>query len=56
MTSAGIGVLLAAVEDAEAASKRFFVVAPSEVARLAIESTGFSDRFPTVASVKDLPA
>lgn len=56
MTSAGIGVLLAAIEDAEAAKKRFIVVAPSEVARLAIESTGFSERFPAVASLKDLPA
>jgi len=56
MTSAGIGVLLAAVEDAQAAGKRFVVVAASEVARLAIESTGFADHFPTAASVKDLPA
>ena len=56
MTSAGIGVLLAAIEDAEAVGKRFVVVAPSEVARLAIESTGFADRFPSAASLKDLPA
>ncbi len=56
MTSAGIGVILAAIEDAEAAGKRLFVVAPSEVSRLAIESTGFGERFPTVASVKELPA
>ncbi len=56
MTSAGIGVILAAIEDAEAAGKRIFIVQPSEVARLAIESTGFGDRFPTVATMKDLPA
>ncbi len=56
MTSAGIGVLLAATEDAEAAGKRLVVIAPSEVSRLAIESTGFSDRFPVRASFKDLPA
>lgn len=56
MTSAGIGVLLAAVEDAVAAKKRFVIVAPSEVARLAIESTGFADQFPTVQSLKELPA
>ncbi|MBN1519188.1 MAG: STAS domain-containing protein [Spirochaetales bacterium] len=55
MTSAGIGVILAAIEDAEAAGKRIFMIGPSEVARLAIESTGFSERFPTLASVKDLP-
>lgn len=56
MTSAGIGVVLAALEDAEAEGKRIFIVAPSEVARLAIESTGFADRFPTLASLKELPA
>ncbi len=56
MTSAGIGVVLAAIEDAEADGKRIIVVAPSEVARLAIESTGFAERFPTVAHVRDLPA
>jgi len=55
MTSAGIGVLLAAIEDAETAGKRFFVIAPSEVSRLAIESTGFADRFPTLPSIKELP-
>ncbi len=56
MTSAGIGVLLAAVEDAETAGKRFIIVSPSEVVRLAIESTGFADRFPTAPSLKELPA
>lgn len=56
MTSAGIGVLLAAVEDAEAAGRRFSLVSPSEVARLAIESTGFADRFPSVHSLRDLPS
>ncbi|MBN2875109.1 MAG: STAS domain-containing protein [Spirochaetales bacterium] len=56
MTSAGIGVLLAAVEDAEVAERRFVVVAASEVVRLALESTGFADRFPSAPSVKELPA
>jgi anti-anti-sigma factor len=56
MTSAGIGVMLAALEDAEGAGKRFCIVAPSEIARLAMESTGFADRFPTYSSAKDMPA
>ncbi len=56
MTSAGIGVMLAAIEDAEAETKRIYIIAPSEVARLAIESTGFADRFPTLSSLKELPA
>jgi anti-sigma B factor antagonist len=56
MTSAGIGVMLAALEDAEAVGRRFIIIAPSEIARLAMESTGFADRFPTVPSAKELPA
>ncbi len=56
MTSAGIGVMLAALEDAEAVGKRFCIIAPSEIARLAMESTGFSDRFPSYSAAKDLPA
>lgn len=55
MTSAGIGVILAAIEDSEAAEKTIFIIAPSEVARLAIESTGFGERFPIVATLKELP-
>jgi hypothetical protein len=48
--------MLAAIEDAEAETKRIYIIAPSEVARLAIESTGFADRFPTLSSLKELPA
>ncbi len=55
MTSAGIGVMLAAVEDAEAEGKKIFIVAPSEISRLAIESTGFLETFPIIQSLKDLP-
>lgn len=55
MTSAGIGVILAALEDSEAAEKRFCLVALSEVVRLAIESTGFAERFTVISSLKDLP-
>lgn len=55
MTSAGIGVILAAIEDADAAGKKIFIIAPSEIARLAMESTGFMDSFPVLQSVKDLP-
>ncbi len=55
MTSAGIGVMLAAVEDAESTGKKIFIVSPSEVSRLAIESTGFLETFPIISSLKDLP-
>ncbi|HOT58081.1 MAG TPA: STAS domain-containing protein [Spirochaetia bacterium] len=54
MTSAGIGVILAAIEDTEAAGKKIFIIAPSEIARLAMESTGFMDSFPILNSIKEL--
>ena len=54
MTSAGIGVILAAIEDSEASGKKLFIIAPSEIARLAMESTGFMDSFPIVHSIKEL--
>jgi anti-sigma B factor antagonist len=54
LSSAGIGVLMTAIEDAEAAGHGFAIVNPSEIARLAIESTGFGDRFPIVKSLKQV--
>jgi anti-sigma B factor antagonist len=54
LSSAGIGVLMTAIEDAEAAGHGFAIVSPSEIARLAMESTGFGDRFPIVQSLKQV--
>jgi anti-anti-sigma factor len=54
LSSAGIGVLMTAIEDAEAAGHGFAIVNPSEIARLAMESTGFGDRFPIVQSLKQI--
>jgi anti-anti-sigma factor len=56
MTSAGIGVLLAALEDAEANGRQLAIIEPSEVARLALQSTGFADRFPSYTGTAELPA
>ena len=53
LSSAGIGVLMAALDDAEAAGKRLAICKPSEIVTLALESTGFGDRFPIVGSAKD---
>lgn len=54
LSSAGLGVLMAAMEDAEVSGRKIWVLKPSEIVRLAIESTGFSDRFPVVQSLKGL--
>jgi anti-anti-sigma factor len=52
LSSAGLGVLMTAMEDAEASGHGFAIVNPSEIARLAIDSTGFGDRFPVVKTLK----
>ena len=54
LSSAGIGVIMAALDDAEAAGKKLFILRPSEIARLALESTGFMERFPIIQNLKDL--
>ena len=48
LSSAGIGVIMTAMEDAESSGHAFTIVNPSEIARLALDSTGFGDRFPVV--------
>jgi len=53
LSSAGIGVLMAALDEAEASGHRLAICRPSEIVSLALESTGFGDRFPVVASPKD---
>ncbi len=54
LSSAGLGVLMAAMEEAEASGRKLWILKPSEIVRLAIESTGFVDRFPVVQSLKGL--
>mgnify|MGYP001366551510 CR=1 FL=1 len=53
LSSAGIGVLMAAIDEAESAGHRFAICKPSEIVALAFESTGFADRFPVIESAKD---
>lgn len=54
LSSAGIGVIMAALDDAEAAGKRLVLLRPSEIVRMALDSTGFADRFPVAQAVRDL--
>jgi len=55
LSSAGIGVIMAALDDAEASGAKLSILRPSEIARLALESTGFMERFPVFQNLKDLP-
>lgn len=54
LSSAGIGVLMASLDDAEAEGKRLRLLKPSEIVLLALDSTGFAERFPIIKSLKEL--
>jgi anti-sigma B factor antagonist len=51
LSSSGLGVLMAALDDGEMVGKKLYVMKPSEVVRLAIESTGFSEMFTVIYSL-----
>jgi anti-anti-sigma factor len=50
LSSAGLGVLMSAIETGEEKGYKLYILKPSEVVKLAIESTGFSDHFNSVQS------
>ena len=52
--SSGIGVILAAYNDAEEHNYKVYIMRPSSAARKAIESTGFLDMFPVIQSVTEV--
>ncbi|MEI6876865.1 MAG: STAS domain-containing protein [Spirochaetota bacterium] len=54
LSSAGIGVIMASLDDAESGGRRIYFLRPSEIARLALESTGFLERFPIIQNLKDI--
>lgn len=54
LSSAGIGVLMAAMDDAEAEGRRLVLLRPSEIARMAIDSTGFGERFTIAENLREL--
>jgi len=53
LSSAGLGVLMAAMDDVEEAGKRLYILKPSEIVRLAIASTGFADSFAVIGSMRE---
>ncbi len=54
LSSAGLGVLMTAVEDAQTYKHRLFIMKPSEIVKMAIDSTGFSDMFTTIRSAHEI--
>lgn len=54
LSSSGLGVLMAALDDGEELGNKLYVMKPSEVVRLAIESTGFNDMFTVIYSLTEV--
>jgi anti-anti-sigma factor len=54
LSSSGLGVLMAALDDGETVGKKLYIMKPSEVVRLAIESTGFSELFTVIYSLTEV--
>jgi anti-sigma B factor antagonist len=54
ISSAGLGVLMTAEEDAEITKHKLYILNPSELVRTAIESTGFKELFNIIHSVAEI--
>lgn len=54
MSSSGLGVLMSAHDDGEENGHKIYILNPSEVAKMAIDSTGFSDMFKIIRSVDEV--
>ncbi len=54
MSSSGLGVLMSAHDDGEESGHEIYILNPSEVVKMAIDSTGFSDMFRVIHSVDEV--
>lgn len=54
ISSSGLGVLMAAINDGKDFENVLYVMKPSEIVRMAIESTGFSDLFSIIHSLTEV--
>jgi anti-anti-sigma factor len=54
LSSAGLGVLMAALEDAERTNHKLYVLKPSEIVKMAIDSTGFPEMFTIIRSTHEI--
>ncbi len=54
LSSAGLGVLMTAVEDAESSGHRLYILKPSDIVKMAIDSTGFPEMFTVIRSSHEI--
>ncbi|MDR2898022.1 MAG: STAS domain-containing protein [Spirochaetaceae bacterium] len=54
LSSAGLGVLMAAYEDGEETDHKLYIMRPSQIVRMAVDSTGFADMFPVIHSLTEV--
>jgi len=54
ISSIGLGVLLYGIEEGQKRGNRIYLLNPSDIVRLAVESTGFADLFSIIKSMKDI--
>lgn len=51
LSSAGLGVLMSAVETGEEKGNKIHILKPSDVVKMAIDSTGFSEMFNIIEDI-----
>lgn len=54
LSSAGLGVLMTAHEDAMEKGRKLYILRPSEVVKLALQSTGFLSTFNIISTVSEI--
>ena len=54
LSSSGLGVLMSAREEGEEVSHKIYILKPSAVVKMAIDSTGFTDMFSFINSIDDI--
>ena len=54
LSSTGLGAIISLIEYAQEAERRFYLMNPSTVARLFIDSTGFPELFPIINSLDEI--
>lgn len=54
LSSSGLGVLMSAREEGEEISHKIYILKPSNIVKMAIDSTGFSDMFLFINAIEDI--
>ena len=54
LSSSGLGVLMSATEEGEEMGHKIYVLQPSNIVKIAIDSTGFTDMFNFIHSVSEV--